>query len=57
MDREHDLEVVVSERADEAEVERETPVEPGVEALPVRRPPLIELTTPSGRVWYIVNPN
>jgi hypothetical protein len=54
MDRKHDLEVVV---ADEAEVEAEAPVEPSVEALPVKRPPLIELTTPSGRVWYIVNLN
>jgi len=60
MDCEHDQEVVVCEHCGRAEAEPADPserVEPGVDAVPVKRPPLIELTTSGGRVWYIVNPN
>jgi hypothetical protein len=57
MDREHDQEAVVDEGPGETESGPRAQVEPGADALPVRRPPLIELTTPSGRIWYIVNPN
>jgi hypothetical protein len=57
MDREYELEVVVGEHCGRTEAEPEAPVEPGADAVPVKKPPLIELTTPGGRVWYIVNPN
>jgi hypothetical protein len=60
MDRELDLEVVVCERCGGTGEEPADPSKPAdahVDAVPVKKPPLMELTTPSGRVWYIVNPN
>ena len=57
MQREEDLEVVVCVHCGRAQTEPETPAEPGADHVPVKKPPLIELTTPGGRVWYIVNPN
>jgi hypothetical protein len=58
MDREHDQEVVC-ERGER------TPVEPrdpsggttGADAVEIRKPPLLEVTTPNGRVWFLVNLN
>jgi hypothetical protein len=57
MDRDHDLEVVVCERCGGTGEEPADQPETDACAVPVKKPPLIELTTPAGRVWYIVNPN
>jgi hypothetical protein len=55
MDREHDQDVVVPDRDEDPMVNEEQPSE--TPAAGVRKPPLLEVTTPSGRVWYLVNLN
>jgi hypothetical protein len=57
MDREHDQEVV-------CEHGEHTPAEQDLsegttttDAVGIRQPPLLELTTPNGRVWFLVNLN
>jgi len=59
MDREQDQQVVVCERCGRAAAGLQASpesLEQEVETGPVK-PPLLEVTTPSGRVWYLVNLN
>jgi hypothetical protein len=65
MERETDRELLVCEHcghtvtadSNTGRPDSSDATDPGANPLEVRRPPLLELTTPSGRTWYVVNPN
>ena len=60
MDQEHDEEPAACERCGHTrqhQVPSSEPTDPGSVTAAVRRPPLIELTAPSGRVRYVINLN
>jgi hypothetical protein len=60
MDHEHDQEPAVCEQCGQTRTHGVAPPESfdtSAVTVAVRRPPLLELTTSNGRVWFIVNPN